>query len=324
MRTSSLTTGPAQRSGNVRVLLFDSNVEDVRLVRDILEQEGRFRLQCTRSTSETEQALIAGMFDVALIESSLWSPDGANLARFAHDHHLDLAVVLLDAGDEELALSALKLGAHDVISKADLGDPLHVAGRILAAIDETRALRRRDTMVRWLEREARTDRLTGLLTRQAFDEQLKAACRAAHVCGESLALLLIDVTGTQQVNEAYGQLAGDAMIRRVARAVTRSIRGGDIAARIGGDDFGIVASGGDIDLARLMARRIAHEIERLNEQDSDGDIPVSVSFGVASGFACGPDELFAAANQQLSSQKSVRPALTPFFLRSEQDGPSVA
>ena len=322
MITSTPTARPAERSGILRILILDLKVEDIRRLRHLLEPEVNFRLQSARSVAEAKRALGTGAFDVALIESSLWTRAGASLERFVRDHHLDVAVILLAASNE--APEAARFGAHDVINKATMNDSHEMAARILAVHEETRVLRRRDTMVRWLEREACTDHLTGLLNRQAFDEQFAEACRVSQVQASSLALILIDVTGTRQVNKAYGQPTGDAMIRRTARAIARSVRGADIAARVGDDDFGIIVAGGDIDLGRRMARRVAREIERLNEEDLDGDIPVSVSFGVASGCDCGPDELFAAAGQQLSIQEGVCPALTPFFPRNDQDGPSVA
>ena len=322
MRTSTLPTHPAERSGVVRVLLLDLKIEDVCRVRRLLEDAGNFRVQNSRSLEEAGQALLTGMFDVALIETSLWDPEAGGLARLICDSRLDTTIVLLTGVDEPAP--ALKLGVHEIINLAAIADGRHMASRILAALDETRATRRRDTMVRWLEREARTDHLTGMLNRGAFDEHLENACRSARARNESLVLVLVDVTGTRQVNEAYGRATGDSMIRRAARCITRSIRGSDVAARVGGDDFGIIVSGGDIELGRRIARRIAQEVERLNNEDLDGDIPVSVSFGVASGISCEPEELFAAADEQLSAQQSVRPALTPFFLRNDQDGPSVA
>lgn len=324
MSSSTLNRRTAERHGIVRVLVIDLAVDDVRRLRTLMEGEPDFRLHPARTIEEAEECLADGTYDVALVESSLWSPDGADLVRFVRDNHLDIAVVLLTSGNQREALPALKLGAHDFISKQQMDDVEHVTARILAAVEESRALRRRDTMVRWLEREARTDHMTGLSNRRAFDEQLLLVSTEARRASEPVALILIDVTGTRQVNEAYGHPAGDAMIRRAARALTRCVRGSDFAARVGGDDFGVIIRNGDIDLGRRIARRIAHEIERLNNEDLDGEIPVSVTFGVASGLACDPAELFAAADQQLSAHKGVRPAVPLFLPHSEQDGPSVA
>ncbi len=315
---------PAVRHGVIRVLLVDSVVDDVRRVRAVLDREDEFRVHSARDVEEAEQQLIGGGFDAALIESSLWSPDGADLVRVVRDHHLDIAIVLLTSGNQREALPALKLGAHDFVSKQQLDDGEHLAARILAAVEESRALRRRDTMVRWLEREARTDHLTGLSNRRAFDERLAAACQDARSRGEPIALITVNVTGTRQVNEAYGHQAGDAMIRRASRAIARCVRGGDFAARIGGDDFGVMVQAGDSELARRMARRIAHEIERLNAEDRDGDIPVSVSFGIFSGTGCEPAELLSAAEQRLFTGSSSRPALLPVRPFIVPEGPSVA
>ncbi|KAA0240782.1 GGDEF domain-containing response regulator [bacterium] len=323
-RTLSPAGARAERHALVRVLVVDLEIDDVKRLRATFEGDGGFRIHTARTLEEAEERLASGAFDVTLIESSLWSPEGADLVRFVRDRRLDIAVVLLTSGSQRDALPALKLGAHDFISKQFLDDAEHVTARVLAAVAESRTLRRRETMVRWLEREARTDHMTGLANRRAFDEHLQKTSDEARRAGEPLALILVDVTGTRQVNEAYGHPSGDAMIRRAARAVASSIRGCDFAGRIGGDDFGVLIRGGDMELARRIARRIAHEIERLNNEGLDGEIPVSVSFGVASGPASNAADLFAAADQQLSAHKGLRPAITPFFLAGEDDGPSVA
>jgi diguanylate cyclase (GGDEF)-like protein len=114
------------------------------------------------------------------------------------------------------------------------------------------------------------------------------------------------------------------MIRRAATAVTRSVRGGDFAARVGGDDFGIVLADGDLELGRFIARRIAHEVERLNGSDWDALVPVALTFGVASGRNCGPAELFAAADKQIADYKTALPAITWLRQRDDSDGPFVA
>lgn len=314
----------AQRQGIVRVLLVDAAVEDVRLIRRALHKQGDFRIYSARDIAEAEERLANGDFDVALIDTTLWSAGGGELVKFAGERKLDLAVVLLTSGSQREMLPALKLGAQDFFNRGQLNDGEQLATRLLAAVEESRSLRRRDTMVRWLEREARTDHLTGVHNRRAFDERLEEACGQARRTKEPLALIMVNVVNTRQVNETLGHHAGDEMIRRTARGIVRCIRGGDFAARIGGDDFGVILSGGDIDLARRIARRIVHEVERLNNEEEDGSLPVAVTFGVASGVRCEPAVLFAAAEQQLSGHHENRP-LTHFrFGWSPDDGPSVA
>ncbi len=307
----------------IRVLVIDDSVDDVRRVRALLLREGEFRVHSARDVGEARELLDAGNYDAALVDYGLWSDDSAGLVRFVRERHSDVAIVLLTSGENEReALPALKLGAHDFLSKQLLDGQL--AARILAAVDEARSLRRRDTMVRWLEREARTDHLTGLHNRRAFDERLHEVCDAARRGNASVGLVVVDVAGTRTVNDVHGHDAGDSMIRRTAIGIMRCVRGGDFAARVGGDDFGVILPDGDLDLGRRVARRIAHEIERLNNEHWMDQIPVVVAFGVASGTGCTSAELFAAADQQVSTHKSIRPMVAFFREREEPDDPSVA
>jgi two-component system cell cycle response regulator len=315
----------AEKHGVLRVLLVDPSPTDTKQVRALLQRDGDFRIHSAREISEAETLLDTGDYDAALVDSHLWNEQGARLIQCVRERHPDVAIVLLTNGeDEREALPALKLGAHDFLSKQHLGDGSQLSARILAAVDESRALRRRDTMVRWLEREARTDHLTGLFNRRAFDEHLREVCDAARRENAPVALIVIDVAGTRMVNEAHGHAAGDSMIRRASSGIARCIRGRDFAARIGGDDFGIILPDGDLDLARRVARRIAHEIERLNTEEWDSQVPVAVTFGVATGVGVEPGDLFAAADQQLSEYKSIRPVIRAFRPAEHSDGPSVA
>ena len=309
----------------LRVLVVDPSVEDCRRVRELLGDKGEFVTHVARTANEARELLADGLFDVALIEYGVWSARDAELVRVVREKHSDVAVVLLTSGENEReALPALRLGAHDFLSKQYLHDGEQLAARILAAVDESRALRRRDTMVRWLEREARTDHLTGLYNRRAFDDRLHEVCEAALEGEQPVTLIVMDIAGMRTVNEAHGHEVGDNMIRRAAVAISRCLRGRDFAARVGGDDFGVILPDSDLELGRMVARRIAHEVERLNNADWENLIPVTLTFGVATGTGCEPEELFTAADLRLSDYKSMRPVLTLLREKDDSDGPFVA
>ncbi|MEP7216273.1 MAG: GGDEF domain-containing response regulator [Anaerolineaceae bacterium] len=314
-----------ERRRVLRVLVVDSAIEDVRSVCELLRKNGEFLPHAARSVDEAQALLGEGVFDVALIEYGLWTERDNHLVRFLRERHGDVAVVLLTSGDNEReTLPAMKLGAHDFLSKQHLADGSQLEARILGAFEENRQLRRRDTMVRWLEREACTDYLTGLHNRHAFDERLREVCEKARASRSPVTLIVVDLAGTRIVNEAHGHEVGDAMIRRAASGISRCVRGTDFAARIGGDDFGIVLGDADMELGRLISRRIVHEFERLNGDEWAGEIPVTATFGVASGIGCTSHDLFNAADQQLSHHKAIRPITSLFHDREETDGPSVA
>jgi len=314
----------ANRSRVLRVLLLEPSVKDARRVRALLSGQPEFRVSAARSLDEANSLLADGSFDAALIESHLWAEEGAALLQTIREHRPDVAIVVMTSGENEReALPALKLGAHDFVSKRNL-DGEQLAARILVAVEESRSLRRRDTMVRWLEREARTDHLTGFYNRRTFDDRLHEVCATARETERPVTLILVNLVGTRQVNEAHGHDVGDLLIRRAAQAIARCLRAVDFVARVGGDDFGIIVPDGDIELGRRIARRIAHEIERMNVEEWPNDVPVSVIFGVASGVAPDAAKLFMAADQQLSGVPGIRPLLAHFPRRDGPDGPSVA
>lgn len=317
-------TAPAARRRTLRVLIVDDSIDDVRRVRELLEQSGQFVAHAARSTEEAEHLLEDGSFDCALVAARTWADPQAPLARYLREKRPDVAVVLLvDAPTELETLPAIKLGAHDFLAKPQL-DEAQLAVRIIAACEENRALRRRDTMVRWLEREARTDHLTGLHNRHAFDERLRDACSSRRGQRRPITLILADLSGTRIVNEVHGHEVGDDMIRRAAAVVAHSIRGDDFAARIGGDDFGIILPDADLSLGRLIARRIAQEAERRNLDEWADLVPVSLTFGVATGVDCDAAELFAAADQQLARRHGRGAVVALPRQLTDSDGPSVA
>ena len=315
----------AEYPGVLRVLLVDRTTNDTMDVRDLLQREANFRVHAARDVEDARSMLHGGLFDVAVVDFKVWSEGESTLLEAVRENYPDLAIVLLTNDDDDReAREAVKLGANDFVGRKSMAEGNQLATRVMGAVQETRALRRRDTMVRWLEREALTDHLSGLHNRRAFDERLREVCDSARKTHKPVALIVADIVGTRMVNDVHGHDAGDSMIRRTASAVGRSIRGSDLAARIGGDDFGVIIPDGDLDLGRLVARRIAQTIERLNTGEWDGDIPVTVTFGVASGVGCTASELFAAADQQLSEHKSVHPGPPLLWLRRDEDGPSVA
>jgi diguanylate cyclase len=150
---------------------------------------------------------------------------------------------------------------------------------------DTRA-REVQTLTQRLERaeaEALNDPLTGLLNRRGF-EQASAELAAQATAGEGTSLLLADIDRFKEINDTHGHPVGDQVLRGVAQVLRARIKGADIAARVGGDEFAILlpntAKAGAITLAeQIRAALLQARLRRINSDQHVGQ--VSVSIGVA-------------------------------------------
>jgi diguanylate cyclase (GGDEF)-like protein len=114
------------------------------------------------------------------------------------------------------------------------------AAALESAAAAQRAIAELERRLAVLERLAATDELTGLLNRRGFEAQLKRAMAAASRYQEEGVLVYVDLDGFKPVNDAYGHAAGDEVLRRVARALSESVRPTDYVARLGGDEFAVL------------------------------------------------------------------------------------
>ncbi|WP_319541011.1 sensor domain-containing diguanylate cyclase [uncultured Pseudodesulfovibrio sp.] len=126
-----------------------------------------------------------------------------------------------------------------------------------------------------LERLAQTDPLTGVANRRALETYFRQASYKARRYGDRLSTIVMDLNNFKEVNDIYGHIKGDEVLKCVADTVNKAIRPTDILARWGGDEF-IIFLDGDIDDARALAERALAAVA-----ESSQDLPISFSYGVA-------------------------------------------
>jgi|GEM_PF-6542476 diguanylate cyclase (GGDEF)-like protein len=127
---------------------------------------------------------------------------------------------------------------------------------------------------------SRIDPLTAAFTRSYMLERLAYELRRADRYGRSLALALVDVDHLDKVNEAQGALAGDLLLREVARVLSSRVRGVDMVARSGDDEFCVVLPETSLLVARTVGERLCVAVREMASTSPEQETSISASVGV--------------------------------------------
>jgi diguanylate cyclase (GGDEF)-like protein len=232
----------------------------------------------------------------------------------------ELKTIRLEGIDEEADpwLSMTMPADHDVLVVPMLADG--VVGVLIVALGQWAGRRSEQRVITATERFAAhaavalrsaellrrvrqlaiTDGLTQLSNRRAFDRALdREIGRAARADGR-LTILLIDVDHFKALNDEYGHITGDTVLRQISRALQRSVRSYDTIARYGGEEFAAVLPGCSAGLAIKLADRM-----RVAVQDAPTEVNVTASVGVATFPYDGADAstLLRSADRALYASK---------------------
>ncbi len=190
------------------------------------------------------------------------------------------------------------------------GSPASLAGKrpyISMLADMVAKAVQNATAVTGKDRLASTDPLTSLYNRAWFHPRFAEEVKSARESNAPLSLLIFDIDDLGKVNDAHGQPAGDAVLKRLAEIVTRSTRSTDVVARHGGGEFVVMMGATNKEQASAYAERLREKIARSSFPVPGRDAPlqVAVSIGV-SGFpedGESPADLVKAAGDALRAAK---------------------
>lgn len=234
-------------------------------------------------------------YDALLISLGLAEFDALRLCSQVRslDRTRNLPVVLIAEPDENARLlRGLEIGVNDYLLRPVDGNEM--LARVRTQIKRKRYTERlRDNMQLSIEM-AITDALTGLYNRRYMESHLATLVEQATARAKPLAVLVLDIDYFKSVNDSYGHDAGDDVLREFATRVRKSIRGIDLACRLGGEEFVVVMPETDMAVAGLVAERIRRRIagEPFAVDRGARAIDVTLSIGLAG--LNGPDDAAAA------------------------------
>lgn len=229
---------------------------------------------------------------------------------------LDAAGCAVDPGQPpvpgRVILMPLRTGTEAMGALAILTDGSQTMGKDQAqALDSAMkhlALALKNAMVyREVKLQADHDALTRLHNRRSLDERLRTEFERHRRYGHAMSLLLLDLDHFKAINDTYGHLAGDAVLRELADVLRNSIRTTDFAARYGGEEFVVILPHTDEAQGHMLAERLRHRIEQCRVQHHGVQLSATVSIGVA-GFRPGAfanvEELVREADRALYLAKA--------------------
>jgi two-component system cell cycle response regulator len=291
---------------NVKVLIADGDPSLIRQGEVLLPKWG-YEIVGARTGHEALAVLEADDPPrIALLDWQLHGVDGIEICRRVRvrPESPSVHIVLLIPTQKENLTEGLNAGADDFLRKPvdahELKARLRTGSRLLELEESVRVSQAA------LRVQVTRDPLTGAWNRSAILDFLSRDFARAARESAPLAVVLADLDRLRDINDRYGQSAGDEVLKEAVRRMRSSIRAYDAVGRYGGEEFLVVLPGSDGLTALYVAERIREKVANTAVDTVEAQIPVTVSIGVAAFTSerSDPVELLRSAGVALAHAKS--------------------
>src|SRR5262245_51247868 len=226
-----------------RILLVEDSEDDALLLSD---QLGRalpaFHMERVDNAADMRAALKHD-WDVVISDHVMPRFDAFRALKVLKASGRDIPFLILSGGiEQERGVTAMHVGADDVVDKSNMAKLVPVLQRTLKNLEDRRAR----------DRARISDTLTGLPNRKRFEE----LAREAMARTRGVALVYLDIDRFMRINDSFGYAAGDALLREIATRLQAQTAAGELVARIGHDEFALLIPAGGRDAARARAEQI--------------------------------------------------------------------
>jgi diguanylate cyclase (GGDEF)-like protein len=265
----------------MRILIADDEAMSRRLLQKTLERAGYVVTAVENGRQAAEQLCQAGGPRLALLDWMMPELDGPGVCseiRKTKNQSYVYTVLLTSRGEKEDIVTGLEAGADDYLTKPFNAEELKARLRTgLRILDlEDRLVQAREQM----RFQATHDGLTALWNRNMILDHLGrelARSRREHF---STAILMCDLDHFKSVNDTYGHLAGDEVLKETAKRLLASVRPYDFVGRYGGEEFLVVLSNCKPSHGLARAEEVRKAIAQKPVQASNGAVPITMSLGL--------------------------------------------
>lgn len=303
---------------DMRILIVDNDATSRLMLKSMGTKLGH-ECRIANDESSASELLSHAQYDVLLTDWTMPGLDGPNLCRMVRElpaNNNYVYIVLITSLDRpEQILEGMSAGADDYLIKPV--DPFTVYARLIAA-DSVTALRRQiaDSQIQLelanmeLRFQSLSDALTGLGNRRAMEEELHRLHARAIRRASSYGVVLFDIDHFKLYNDNFGQVAGDAALRDVARCLHATVRAGESIYRYGGKEFSLLIPECDVAALIVAAERARRAVlgAALPHNARPTEPPwLTLSAGVShrtAGSALSPSDLIQQAHTALNAAKS--------------------
>jgi diguanylate cyclase (GGDEF)-like protein len=261
-------------------------VDDARVVRAVVTRclrSAGYHTEEAADGAEALRRLATESYDVVITDLRMPLLGGLELLASVKRLAPTVEVIILTgthAQDMSSAVKALRLGAHDYLTKPPSSQD-EVVLTVQRAVEKKRMHEENLRLIRELESLSRTDALTGAGNRRAFDDALGHEIARAKRYGQPLSLVILDIDHFKGVNDTHGHQGGDEVLRVVARTLRSTLRDGDVLYRYGGEEFAVLLPHAQGTGAFTAAERMVRAIAAMPAHLPGGEVRVTASAGVA-------------------------------------------
>ncbi|HWT86513.1 MAG TPA: diguanylate cyclase [Myxococcales bacterium] len=264
-----------------RVLIVQAEQAERAVQRALFIEAGMSVIEAC-SGAEALDFLATDRPDLVVLGRTLPDMDGLDLLPRFKSGELDFVPVLVASHRGETAerVRGLQLGADDYIPRPC--DPAEFLARAKALLRTKQAHDRIRKLQITLEQMVVSDPLTGLHNRRYLMDRMLQEMTRSDRHGEPLAFAMIDLDAFKPINDQFGHVLGDKVLRAVGSAISKSVRVSDIAARYGGDEFAVILPQTPAEGAMRVCERLLRNISEIVLQDETGrTFRITASLGLA-------------------------------------------